>query len=96
MNRTRAFRRHQKRRAEHHAYHIIHEAWGEKEGKFYSIKFHDDPWEMAKYMANKMKLCSCEMCRNPRHSHWNNKWTKHTIQERRHLQEDPLNEVLED
>jgi hypothetical protein len=34
------------------------------------------------------KLCSCSMCRNPRHSGWYNSGDQLTMQERRELERD--------
>lgn len=34
-------------------------------------------------IADNRKICSCEMCCNPRHSEWYNGTTKKTMQERR-------------
>ena len=41
---------------------------------------------LASRFADNYTRCSCEMCRNPRHSNWYNKKNKRTIQERRETQ----------
>lgn len=85
MTRSRAYRRHQKNRAVHHAFHVLHDIWHEPNNTQWDKRTIDDIWDNARYLAGKMKICSCEGCRNPRHSNWNTKMEKLTIQERRHL-----------
>jgi len=40
-------------------------------------------WEWREYAANHMAVCSCQMCRNPRHSVYNSGDKKLTLQERK-------------
>ena len=77
MNRTRAFRRKKHFAKINRAIKIV-KSWGYV---YPSVE------QNAYRIAENMKICSCEGCRNPRHSKWNSNKEKLTIQERRHLED---------
>lgn len=43
----------------------------------------EDKHKQARRLADNFTLCSCQSCRNPRHSHYYSKKEKLTIQERK-------------
>ncbi len=73
MKRSKDFRISQKQRKVQHAEKVIKEEWGLKNP--YQVK------EIARKLADNLHNCSCEMCRNPRHSNYNKGHGKLTTQE---------------
>ena len=77
MNRDRAYRRHQKNR-------YIKKAFDKLKHWYWCIRYPDNEiMESAKRMADNFTTCSCEMCKNPRHSVLTHSDEKLTIQERK-------------
>lgn len=77
MKRDRAFRRHQKNRYIKRAFYKL---------KYWYYKNYISEEKMlnfARRMADNFTVCSCQSCRNPRHSGWYTKECKLTIQERK-------------
>mgnify|MGYP003146058524 CR=1 FL=1 len=72
MDRTRQFRRKMQARMNNHAFRIVRDVWKNKMSD-----------KNVKCMANNMAICSCEMCKNPRHSKYGNQREKLTVQERK-------------
>lgn len=60
---------------------------GIKRAKGMSTSWFDttEKWfkETSQILRNTTKICNCSMCRNPRHSIWNNDRDKLTMQEKR-------------
>ena len=77
MKRNRAFRRYQKNRYIKRAFYKL------KHWYFRNEMVDEKMLSFAKRMADNFTVCSCESCRNPRHSSWSNKECKLTIQERK-------------
>lgn len=74
MRRDYNFRAHHALRKQQHAYQIITQCW--------HVKSESAPL-MARKLRDNLAVCSCQMCRNPRHSNWVSNEEKLTIQERK-------------
>lgn len=75
MTRTRAFRRRKHFLKVKKAYKVL-KSWGYEQ---------EDIGKSARYIAENMKSCSCQMCRNQRHSMFYSNWEKLTLQEKKNL-----------
>lgn len=79
MRRSWNYRRHHALRKQKYAYEVIKHCW--HIGKHFGTD--DDARRMARQLRDNLAVCSCQQCRNPRHSGWLSNEEKLTIQERK-------------
>lgn len=78
MRRDWNYRQHHALRKQRHAYRIITQCWNMNQ-----YIEDDDTWLMARKLRDNLAVCSCQQCRNPRHSNWLSNEEKLTVQERK-------------
>jgi len=78
MKRNYHFRKYHALRKQEHAYRVITQCW-----RVNQHILDEDVWLMARKLRDNLAVCSCPMCRNPRHSRLVSGTEKRTIQERK-------------